>query len=73
MSLLKNPFLMVHGIVDNSIMFQKTVQLSEKLIHDGKDFSEIYYPEESHIFVRHETLIGACRRATEFFDRDLTP
>ena len=54
-SMLKNPFLMVHGIVDNNVMFQDTVQLSEKLIHEGKDFSEIYYPEESHIFVRDET------------------
>jgi dipeptidyl aminopeptidase/acylaminoacyl peptidase len=70
-SMLKNPFLMVHGIVDNNVMFQDTVQLSEKLIHEGKDFSEIYYPEESHIFVRDETLIDAFRRATEFFDRNL--
>jgi len=70
-SLLKNPFLMVHGIVDNNVMFQDTVQLSEKLIHEGKDFSEIYYPEESHIFVRDESYIDAFRRATEFFDRNL--
>ncbi len=70
-SLLKNPFLMVHGIVDNNVMFQDAVQLSEKLIQEGKDFSEIYYPEESHIFVRDETLIDAFRRASEFFDRNL--
>jgi dipeptidyl aminopeptidase/acylaminoacyl peptidase len=70
-SLLKNPFLMVHGIVDNNVMFQDTVQLSEKLIHEGKDFSEIYYPEESHIFVRDETLIDAFRRAAGFFERNL--
>ncbi len=70
-SLLKNPFLMVHGIVDNNVMFQDTVQLSEKLIHEGKDFSEIHYPEESHIFVRDETLIDAFRRAAEFFGRNL--
>ncbi len=70
-SMLKNPFLMVHGIVDNNVMFQDTVQLSEKLIQEGKDFSEIYYPEESHIFARDETLIDAFRRATEFFDTNL--
>jgi dipeptidyl aminopeptidase/acylaminoacyl peptidase len=72
-SMLKNPFLMVHGIVDNNVMFQDTVQLSEKLIHEGKDFSEIYYPEESHIFARDETLIDAFRRAAEFFGRNLGP
>ncbi len=70
-SMLKNPFLIVHGIVDNNVMFQDAVQLSEKLIHEGKDFSEIYYPEESHLFVRDETLIDAFRRAAEFFERNL--
>ena len=72
-SMLKNPFLMVHGIVDNNVMFQDSVQLSEKLIHEGKDFSEIYYPEESHIFVRDESYIDAFRRAAEFFGRSLRP
>ncbi|HTQ58447.1 MAG TPA: prolyl oligopeptidase family serine peptidase [Bryobacteraceae bacterium] len=69
--LLENPFLMVHGIVDNNVMFQDTVQLSEKLVHEGKHFSEIYYPEESHIFQRDETWIDAFGRATEFFERNL--
>ena len=69
--MLKNPFLIVHGIVDNNVMFQDAVQLSEKLVQEGKDFSEIYYPEESHLFVRDETLIDAFRRASEFFDRNL--
>ncbi|MFN7992117.1 MAG: prolyl oligopeptidase family serine peptidase [Bryobacteraceae bacterium] len=70
-SLLKNPFLIVHGIVDNNVMFQDAVQLSEKLIQEGKDFSEIYYPEESHLFVRDETLSDAFRRAGAFFDKNL--
>lgn len=70
-SMLKNPFLIVHGIVDNNVMFQDAVQLSEKLIQEGKGFSEIYYPEESHIFVRDETLIDVFRRASEFFERNL--
>jgi len=70
-NLLQNPLLMVHGIVDNNVMFQDTVQLSEKLIHEGKDFSEIHYPEESHIFLRDETWIDAFRRTTDFFDRNL--
>ena len=52
-------------------MFQEAVQLSEKLIHEGKDFSQIYYPEENHILLRDESLIDAFRRAAEFFDRHL--
>jgi len=69
--LLKNPLLVVHGIVDNNVMFQDAVELTEKLIQEGKDFSEIYYPEESHGFVRDETLIDSFRRTAEWLDRNL--
>ncbi|HWB98672.1 MAG TPA: S9 family peptidase [Bryobacteraceae bacterium] len=69
--MLRHPLLMVHGIVDNNVMVQDAMQLSEKLIHEGKPFEEMYYPEESHLFVRDETLIDAFRRAAEFFDRNL--
>ena len=70
-SLLRNPLLLVHGMVDNNVMFQEAVQLAEKLIHEGKPFEQAYYPEESHLFVRDETLIDAFRRTADFFDRHL--
>jgi dipeptidyl aminopeptidase/acylaminoacyl peptidase len=69
--LLRHPLLLVHGMVDNNVMFQDAVQLAEKLIHEGKPFEQAYYPEESHIFERDETLSDAFRRAAEFFDRNL--
>ena len=62
---------MVHGMVDNNVMFQDAVQLAEKLIHEGKPFEQAYYPEENHVFVRDETLADAFRRAAAFFDRNL--
>jgi hypothetical protein len=37
----------------------------------AKDFSEAYYPEESHLFVRDESLSDAFRRAADFFDKNL--
>jgi dipeptidyl aminopeptidase/acylaminoacyl peptidase len=70
-SLLKNPLLIVHGMVDSNVMFQDAVQLAEKLVHEGKPFEQAYYPAENHIFVRDQTLIDAFRRASEFFDRHL--
>ncbi len=69
---LAHPLLIVHGMVDSNVLFQDAVQLSEKLIHEGKDFSQIYYPEENHLFVRDQTLIDAFGRAAEFFDRHLS-
>ena len=68
---LKNHLLIVHGMVDSNVLFQDAVQLAEKLIHEGKDFGQIYYPQEDHGFVRDETWIDACRRTAEWFDRYL--
>jgi len=68
---LENHLLIVHGMVDNNVLFQDAVQLAEKLIQEGKLFGQAYYPEESHGFVRDETWIDACRRTTEWFDRYL--
>jgi dipeptidyl aminopeptidase/acylaminoacyl peptidase len=69
---LRNPLLIVHGMVDNNVLFQDAVQLVEKLISERKDFSHIYYPQESHGFIRDETLIDAFRRTGEWFERYLT-
>jgi dipeptidyl aminopeptidase/acylaminoacyl peptidase len=68
---LKDKLLIVHGMADDNVLFQDAVQLTEKLIHEGKDFSHIFYPQESHGFVRDETWIDALRRTTEWFDRYL--
>lgn len=68
---LKDSLLIVHGMVDNNVLFQDAVQLTEKLIREGKRFDHIYYPEESHGFVRDETWIDAFRRTTEWFERYL--
>jgi dipeptidyl aminopeptidase/acylaminoacyl peptidase len=68
---LQNHFLLLHGIVDNNVLFQEAVQLSEKLIHEGKQFEESFYPEESHAYVRDESLKDAFGRTARFFDRYL--
>jgi dipeptidyl aminopeptidase/acylaminoacyl peptidase len=68
---LKNPLLIVHGFVDDNVLFQDAVQLTEKLVHEGRRFDEIFYPEESHGFMRDETLIDCFQRASDFFDKNL--
>jgi len=70
-SLLRNPLLIVHGMIDNNVLFQDAVQLTEKLIHEGKNFEHIYYPEENHGFVRDETLADAYRRTAGWFAKHL--
>lgn len=66
---LRDKLLIIHGMVDSNVLFQDAVQLTEKLIHEGKDFEHFYYPAEDHGFVRDETWIDALRRTTAWFDR----
>jgi len=70
-SQLQNHLLLVHGIVDDNVLFQDAIQLSEKLVHEGKAFEEAFYPEESHAYTREETLKDAFSRTARFFDRYL--
>ncbi|MBI2687154.1 MAG: S9 family peptidase [Acidobacteria bacterium] len=68
---LRDHLLLVHGMVDSNVLFQDTVQLTEKLIQEGRPFEEIFYPEEDHGFVRDETWIDALKRTTAFFEKHL--
>lgn len=68
---LRDQLLIIHGMVDSNVLFQDAVQLTEKLVQEGKDFAHIYYPQEDHGFVRDETWIDALRRTTEWFNRHL--
>lgn len=72
-SQLQNHLLIVHGMADDNVLFQDAVQLTEKLVHEGKPFEESFYPEESHAYVRDESTISAFSRAAQFFDRYLAP
>jgi dipeptidyl aminopeptidase/acylaminoacyl peptidase len=70
-SRLQNHLLILHGIADDNVLFQEAVQLSEKLIHEGKQFEEAFYPEENHAYVRDESLRDAFGRTAHFFERYL--
>ena len=68
---LTDHLLILHGIVDNNVLFQEAVQLTEKLVAEGKPFEEAFYPEESHAYVRGRTLQDAFTRVDRFFRRYL--
>ena len=58
-------------MADENVLFQDFVQLTEKLIHEGKSVDTFFYPEENHLFVRDESLKDAFRRTAAWFDRFL--
>lgn len=58
-------------MVDSNVLFQDSVQLLEKLIQEGRQFGQAFYPEENHAFVRDESIIDAFRRTADWMDRYL--
>jgi dipeptidyl aminopeptidase/acylaminoacyl peptidase len=70
---LERPLLILHGMVDDNVHFQDTVQLVEKLIELGKtDYFEVmFYPKENHGFTKPESWTDEYERILKFFDAHL--
>jgi dipeptidyl aminopeptidase/acylaminoacyl peptidase len=70
---LRRPLLILHGMVDDNVHFQDSVQLVQKLIELGKTdyFDVMFYPKESHAFTRPESWTDEYERILRFFDRHL--
>lgn len=45
---LDGNLLMIHGMLDDNVLFQDTVRLQENLIREGKYFDEFDYPRGDH-------------------------
>jgi dipeptidyl-peptidase-4 len=67
---LKDHLLIVHGLADDNVHPQNTVQMSDALIKAGLPFEQAFYPGQKHAF-RPAELRHFYARATEFFVREL--
>ncbi|RYG31698.1 S9 family peptidase, partial [bacterium] len=45
---LKDNLLMVHGILDDNVLFQDTARMEQRLIDNGKYFELMAYPRDDH-------------------------
>lgn len=72
---LRSPLLILHGMVDDNVHFQDSVQLIEKLIKLGKTeyFEVMLYPTENHGFIKPESWTDEYERILKFFDGHLHP
>jgi dipeptidyl aminopeptidase/acylaminoacyl peptidase len=70
---LSRPLLILHGMVDDNVPFQDSVQLVQKLIELGKtDYFEVmFYPKENHSFTRADSWTDEYERVLRFFDAHL--
>ncbi len=70
---LRRPLLILHGMLDDNVHFQDSVQLVQKLIDLGKTpyFEVMFYPKENHSFTRPESWADEYERILAFFDKHL--
>ncbi len=70
---LKTQLLILHGMVDDNVHVEDSMQLTEKLIRLGKTeyFQTQFYPSENHGFVRPESWTDEYTRILAFFEKNL--
>jgi dipeptidyl aminopeptidase/acylaminoacyl peptidase len=70
---LRRPLLILHGLVDDNVHAQDSIQLVEKLMRLEKTqhFEAMFYPSESHAFTRPTSWADEYERIFWFFERHL--
>ena len=68
---LQIPLLILHGMLDDNVFFQQSVQLVQKLIDNKKDFEIMYYPKEYHSFHLQSSWLDEYKRIFKFFEKNL--
>lgn len=69
---LKNPLLICHGLIDDNVVAQDTIRLSQRLIQLEKENWEVaLYPLEPHGFIEPTSWLDQYRRILKLFRQHL--
>ncbi len=63
--------LLMHGDADDNVHFQNTVKTVQELIHAGKDFDLMIYPQKHHGISGTKERKFLYNKMTRFFERHL--
>lgn len=64
--LLKGKFLLIHGTADDNVHFQNSMEFSEALIQNKKQFDFMAYPDKNHGIYGGQTRPQLYQKMTDF-------
>jgi len=67
---LRGHFLLVHGMSDDNVHMQNSVDFADALIKAGRHFEMMFYPGHAH-GVKEEAKIHLARKMTNFVEENL--
>ncbi|REC41751.1 S9 family peptidase [Chryseobacterium sp. 5_R23647] len=65
-NLLKGKFLLIHGTADDNVHFQNSMEFSEALIQNKKQFEFMAYPDKNHGIYGGQTRPQLYQKMTDF-------
>ncbi|RXM49797.1 MULTISPECIES: S9 family peptidase [unclassified Chryseobacterium] len=69
--LLKGKFLLIHGTADDNVHFQNSMEFSEALIQNKKQFDFMAYPDKNHGIYGGQTRPQLYQKMTDFILNNL--
>lgn len=69
--LLKGKFLLIHGTADDNVHFQNSMEFSEALIQNKKQFDFMAYPDKNHGIHGGQTRPQLYQKMTDFILNNL--
>ena len=70
-NLLKGKYLLIHGTADDNVHFQNSMEFSEALIQNKKQFEFMAYPDKNHGIYGGQTRPQLYQKMTDFLLENL--
>ena len=71
MNTWRSPVLLIQGDDDRNVPFIETIRLAEALRKQHVYFEQLIFPNEIHVFLRHQDWVKAYEATADFFSRKL--
>jgi dipeptidyl-peptidase-4 len=68
---LKGSYLLIHGMADDNVHFQNSVEMAEALIRANKQFDTYYYPNRNHGIYGNNARLHLYTKMTNFIKENI--